>query len=74
MLFYTIYLYRYDVRLLIFKNKELFLKNYLENLAHSYKPIYPIRKFLASTLFSLLHPVDYKETRRLAHWTTLEVA
>jgi hypothetical protein len=67
MLFYTIYLYRYDVRLLNHKHKTSFLSVYLESLSKFYKPLYPVRKFLATTLFSLLQPVDYKETKRLAH-------
>lgn len=74
MLFYTIYLYRYDVRLMIYKNKSTFLSSYLNDLSKTYKPLYPVRKFFASTLFSLLQPVDYKETKKLAHWTSLEVA
>jgi hypothetical protein len=67
MLFYTIYLYRYDVRYSIHKYNNLFLTNYLAQLSESYKFLYPIRKFLATTLFGLLQPVPYKETKRLAH-------
>jgi len=67
MLFYTIYLYRYDVRLMIYKNKSTFLSSYLNDLSKTYKPLYPVRKFFASILFSLLQPVDYKETKKLAH-------
>jgi len=67
MLFYTIYLYRYNVRLSIHNYKDKFLSNYLENLSVAYKPLFPARKFLTTTLFSLLYPVDYKHTKRLAH-------
>lgn len=67
MLFLTIYLYRYDIRLAMYKHGDRFLNVHLKNAATVFPFLEIPRAFIATTIFSVLKPISYKVTKRLAH-------
>jgi hypothetical protein len=73
MLFFTIYIYRYQVQLAVHNSADSFLEAYKKDLKASYPQLYAIRERIASLFFFIAKPVDYKKTRRLSHCTALEV-